>query len=124
MSAFQPRPIDPVAGARLAEELGVHPVTALVLLGRGLATAESARAFLNADGTITLRGRLDDSSLTDTPAADGRPFIQSMNQNVDITLRDGNPLRINSVDETGTRSFFIQVQAERLNETGQRLSER
>lgn len=49
MSAFQPRPIDPAAGARLADELGVHPVTAQVLLGRGLATAEAARGFLNAD---------------------------------------------------------------------------
>ncbi len=80
------------------------------------------RATINPDGSINLRGRVDDSSLTGEPAADGRPFIQSMSQHLSVTLNDGQPLRVNSVDEEGTRSFFIQVQADRLDHSGKRLS--
>jgi len=63
--AFQPRPVDSAAAARLAAELGVHPVTAQVLLGRGLEDAEAARAFLHAD----VSGLHDPSLLRDLDAA-------------------------------------------------------
>ena len=81
-------------------------------------------AKFNENGTIRVRGRVDDSSLTGTPAADGRPFIQSMQQNISATLIDGKPLRINRVNESDTRSFFIEVQAERLDEAGERVAAR
>jgi len=38
---------DPGAGALLVRELGIHPVTAQVLVGRGISTPEAARAFLH-----------------------------------------------------------------------------
>jgi hypothetical protein len=81
-------------------------------------------AIFNEDGSIQLRGLLEDSSLTGTAAADGLPFIQSMQQNISATLVDGMPLRINRVDERDLRSFFIQVRAERLDEDGQRVAAR
>ena len=61
MPAFQPIPVDAAAAANLGRELGVHPVTAQVLLARGFETAEEARAFLNADaGGLHDPGRLRD----------------------------------------------------------------
>jgi hypothetical protein len=60
--------------------------------------------------------------LTGTPAADGRPFIQSMDQQISATLTDGKPLRINRVEESDTRSFFILVRAERLDEAGRDIA--
>ncbi len=80
------------------------------------------KATFNENGSIRLRGRVDDSSLTGTPAADGRPFIQSMQQNISVTLINGKPLRINRVDESDTRSFFVQITAERLDESGERVA--
>jgi hypothetical protein len=72
--------------------------------------------------SIRLRGHVEDSSLAETPMADGRPFIQSMHQNIVVTLPDGEPLRINRVDEAETRSFFIQVRADRLDDGGRRVA--
>ena len=46
MRAFQPRPIDHDAAARLARELGVHPVTAQVLARRGFREVSEAKRFL------------------------------------------------------------------------------
>lgn len=80
------------------------------------------RALINHDGSIQLRGSVDDSSLAETPANEGRPFIQSMDQHLSATLTDGKPLRINRVDEAGTRSFFIQVRADRLEGAGQEMA--
>jgi len=79
-------------------------------------------ATLNENGTIRLRGNIEDSTLTGSPTADGRPFIQSMDQNLALTLADGRPMRISRVDETGTRSLFIQIRADLLDDAGQRLS--
>ncbi len=76
----------------------------------------------NEDGSIELRGRIEDSSLTETPAADGRPFIQSMEQSFSLTLLDGEPVKINRVDENDTHSFFIQVRAEKLDGGGKRIA--
>jgi len=44
--SFAPRAVDPDAAAGLGRALGLHPVTAHVLLGRGIATEEQARRFL------------------------------------------------------------------------------
>jgi len=44
--SFRARPGDPEAAARLSRDVGLHPVTAQVLVGRGVATAERARRFL------------------------------------------------------------------------------
>jgi hypothetical protein len=96
------------------------PVTAYTYQQVGFSAA--VRASILADGSIGLSGRVEDSSLIDEPAADGRPFIQSMNQHLSVTLVDGQPLRINSVDETGTRSFFLRLQADRLNHSDGRIS--
>ncbi|NIM02170.1 MAG: hypothetical protein GTO30_11920 [Acidobacteria bacterium] len=98
----------------------VVPVTSFAYQHVGFLA--NIRAEFNEDGTIRLRGRIEDSSLTGTPAADGRPFIQSMDQQISATLTDGKPLRINRVDESDTRSFFIQLQAERLDEAGERVA--
>ena len=76
------------------------------------------------DGGIRLRGSVDDSSLADLPAEHGRPFIQSMDQNLSVLLRPGVPLRINRVDESETRSFYISVRADRLDERGERVAAR
>ena len=51
-------------------------------------------AKFNEDGSIQVRGLLEDSSLTETPAADGLPFIQSIQQNISATLIDGRPFRM------------------------------
>ena len=96
------------------------PVTSYTYQQIGFSATINAK--FNEDGSIQVRGRVEDSSLTGTPAADGRPFIQSMQQNISATLIDGKPLRINRVDENDTRSFFIQIQAERLDETGERVA--
>ena len=98
------------------------PVTSYTYQQIGFTARISAK--FNENGSIRLRGRIEDSSLTGTPAADGRPFIQSMQQNISATLIDGKPLRISRVDESETRSFFIQVQAERLDESGERVAAR
>ena len=47
MSELAPRITDPDAGSLLVRELGIHPVTAQVLVGRGLNTPAAARAFLH-----------------------------------------------------------------------------
>jgi len=96
------------------------PMTSYTYQQIGFSARISAK--FNEDGSIQVRGRVDDSSLTGTPAADGRPFIQSMEQHISATLTDGQPLRINRVDESDTRSFFIQVQAERLDGNGERVA--
>lgn len=44
--SFAPRAVDSDAAADLGRRLGLHPVTAHVLLGRGIATEEEARRFL------------------------------------------------------------------------------
>jgi len=46
VSVLAPRNTDPSAGAQLVRDLGIHPVTAQVLVGRGIDTPEAARAFL------------------------------------------------------------------------------
>jgi len=63
--ASQPRAIDPAAAARLGSELGVHPVTAHVLLARGFETPGEARGFLHAD----VDGLHDPSRMRDLDAA-------------------------------------------------------
>jgi single-stranded-DNA-specific exonuclease len=49
VTAFLARPTDSDASARIAEALKVHPVTAQLLVQRGLEDPDAARAFLNAD---------------------------------------------------------------------------
>ncbi len=50
MRRFLPRPVDAAAAARLSRELSIHPVTASVLIGRGIALPEQARRFLRPGG--------------------------------------------------------------------------
>ena len=95
------------------------PVTSYTYQQIGFSAKINAK--FNEDGSIQVRGRVEDSSLTGNPAADGRPFIQSMQQNISATLTNGKPLRISRVDEY-TRSFFIEIKAERLDETGERVA--
>ncbi|MHC4732131.1 MAG: single-stranded-DNA-specific exonuclease RecJ, partial [Planctomycetota bacterium] len=45
-ASFRPRSTDPGATARLVSDLGLHPVTAQVLAGRGIDDPEAARRFL------------------------------------------------------------------------------
>jgi single-stranded-DNA-specific exonuclease len=45
-ASFRPRSTDPGATARLVSDLGLHPVTAQVLAGRGVGDPETARRFL------------------------------------------------------------------------------
>jgi single-stranded-DNA-specific exonuclease len=45
-ASFRPRTTDPAATARLVTELGLHPVTAQVLAGRGVDDPEAARRYL------------------------------------------------------------------------------
>lgn len=45
-ASFKPRTTDPGATARLVSDLGLHPVTAQVLAGRGVDHPEAARRFL------------------------------------------------------------------------------
>ncbi len=45
-ASFLPRTTDPAATARLVSDLGLHPVTAQVLAGRGVDEPEAARRFL------------------------------------------------------------------------------
>lgn len=45
-ASFLPRTTDPAATARLVSDLGLHPVTAQVLAGRGVDDPEAARRFL------------------------------------------------------------------------------
>ncbi len=96
------------------------PITSYTYQQIGFSAKVNAK--FNENGSIQVRGRIDDSSLTGTPAADGRPFIQSMQQNISVTLINGKPLRINRVDESDTRSFFVQITAERLDESGERVA--
>jgi single-stranded-DNA-specific exonuclease len=65
VSTLVPRPTDPGTGARLARELRIHPITAQVLLGRGISTAEEARSFLRPD----LSSLHDPTRLQDLEAA-------------------------------------------------------
>jgi single-stranded-DNA-specific exonuclease len=58
LTSFRPRPADPALAARLSEALGVHPVTAQILVGRGLGDPERARRFLRPDA-----GQLHDPAL-------------------------------------------------------------
>jgi len=98
------------------------PITSYTYQHVGFSAKVSAN--FNEDGSIQLRGRVEDSSLTGTPASDGRPFIQSMDQFISATLIDGRPLRINRVDESDTRSFFIRIRADRLDDEGARVAAR
>jgi single-stranded-DNA-specific exonuclease len=52
--SFAPRAVDLDAALRLSRSLGLHPVTAQVLVGRGIAEEEEARRFLN-PGPASLR---------------------------------------------------------------------
>jgi len=45
-ASFRPRSTDPGATARLVRDLGLHPVTAQVLAGRGVGDLQAARSFL------------------------------------------------------------------------------
>lgn len=65
MSGLAPRNTDPGAGSLLVRELGIHPVTAQVLVGRGISTPEAARAFLHPSPN----GLHDPSLLTDLDRA-------------------------------------------------------
>ena len=65
----------------------VVPVTSFTYQQVGFSA--NINVGFNEDGSIELRGRIEDSSLTETPAADGRPFIQSMEQSFSLTLLDG-----------------------------------
>jgi len=96
------------------------PVTSYTYQQIGFTAKVSAR--FDEHGSIQLRGRVEDSSLTGPPTADGRPFIQSMQQHISATLEEGKPLRINRVDEIDMRTFFIQVQAEQLDDGGERVA--
>jgi len=98
------------------------PITSYTYQHVGFSAKVNAR-FME-DGSIQLRGRIDDSSLTGTRGANGRPYIQSMDQHISATLIDGRPLRISRVDENDTRSFFIQVRADRLDDDGERVAAR
>ena len=73
------------------------------------------------NGQIRLAGQIEDSSLGAT-GKDGRPIIQTLQQRILATLQDGVPLRINRVEEQGTRSLYIQVQAEVLEPSGKRVA--
>ncbi len=44
--AFRPRDIDPDDAARLSRDLGIHPVTAQILVARGVTDAPAGRRFL------------------------------------------------------------------------------
>jgi len=50
VARFLPRPIDAPSASRLSRELSIHPVTASVLVGRGIASPEQARRFLRPGG--------------------------------------------------------------------------
>ena len=124
-------PVEMATGARIpiptttfntSNTIGTNivPITSYTYQQIGFSAKINAK--FNENGSIQVRGRIEDSSLTGTPAADGQPFIQSMQQNISATLTDGKALRINRVDEIDTRSFFIQVQAERLDEAGERIA--
>ncbi len=81
MSTLAPRITDPEAGLLLARELGIHPVTAQVLLGRGLETPEAARAFLHP----SIEGLHDPSRLRDLDAAADR---------IEKAIRDGEKIAV------------------------------
>ncbi len=114
----------PTTSFKVSEATGkvASPITSYTYQQIGF-TARITAKFTE-DGKIRIGGRLEDSSLAGTPAADGRPFIQSMQQNISATLIDGKPLRLNRVDESDTRSFFIQIQAERLDDAGRKVATR
>jgi len=46
-ASFEPRPTNATAAAELSRQLGIHPVTAQVLAGRGVLAEEDARRFLH-----------------------------------------------------------------------------
>jgi len=56
--SFAPRAVDTDAAMGLGRRLGLHPVTAHVLVGRGIATEEAARRFLRPGPDALLDPRL------------------------------------------------------------------
>ncbi|MHC4547255.1 MAG: single-stranded-DNA-specific exonuclease RecJ [Planctomycetota bacterium] len=100
-ASFRPRPTDAEAAARLVRELGLHPVTAQVLVARGTTDPAAARRFL-APGTADLH---DPGRLRDVTEATTR---------IEAAIRDGQRIAIYGdydVDGVCGTAVLVQVLA-------------
>ncbi len=88
-----------------------HPVASFSYQNVGFTA--SVEAHVLPGGKIMLAGNIEDSSLSE-PGRPGGPIIQTLDQRLVAVLDDGAPLRINSIEETGTRSLYIEIKADRL----------
>lgn len=95
-----------------------QPATSFSYQNVGFTAA--VEALVLPDGKIQLAGNIEDSSLAGPVPSGGGPIIQTLDQRVVAVLDDGVPLRINSVEETETRSLYIEIEADTQDETGRR----
>ncbi|MFQ5845575.1 MAG: DHH family phosphoesterase, partial [Planctomycetota bacterium] len=107
MPAFRPRRVDPSITAGLGRGLGIHPVTAQVLAGRGIDTAERARAFLHPDASqLHDPERLDDmdaaTEAVDRAIGAGRRIAVYGDYDVDGVC--GTALLVRALDFLGART--------------------
>ena len=99
-----------------------NPVTSFNYQNVGFTAVVEARVL--SSGKIKLAGSIEDSSLAPAAHSGGGPIIQTLQQQLTAILDDGTPLRINSVEETDTRSLYIEIKADVLGRAAPRVAKR
>ena len=98
------------------------PVTSFTYQNVGFTAV--VEALVLPSGKIKLAGSIEDSSLAQPTHSGGGPIIQTLQQQLTAILDDGMPLRINSVEETETRSLYIEMKADVLDRAAPRVAKR
>ena len=70
---------------------------------------------MTAAGRIHIKGRVEDSSLANKESYPGQPIIATVNQDLNVTLKDGESTRIGWVENSEFGSMFLEITAEILD---------
>ena len=73
------------------------------------------RVSLLPQGRIHIRGSVEDSSLSNREGTMGRPMIATVDQSLEITLKNGATTRVSWVENSGFGSMFLEITAEILD---------
>jgi hypothetical protein len=103
----------PIATAKTADGgEQVSPVATYAYQNVGFSA--ELRAFALADGRISLEAQIESSRVSTESVDSEKPVILTYQQNVQVVLTDGEPLRVTKVDDPERIDGFFELTAEIL----------
>ena len=96
-----------------AEGGNVVPVTSYSYQNVGFTA--NAEVELTAGGRIHISAHVEDSSIADGETHPGQPMIATVNQRLEVTLKDGASTRVGWVENSEFGSMFLEITAEILD---------